>query len=229
MTEQPELHIDASWKGVVKWGGVSLFASAICLVIFILSVFVLQQKLPLPAKEVLEDPVAPTNLFLLAALGELLLMPGGLALYFSLKDIRKTNVFIAAGLWLTAVPMFLASRGLILSLSPLSGKYLGAADETMKAAYLASAELAIETQNIYAMMGLMLLCVASIIIGLVMLKGIFGKRFGYLVITAGALTLFSPFGVIMQIPIVIPFIGLALTAVWQLIGGAKLYRLGRDA
>jgi len=86
-------------------------------------------------------------------------------------------------------------------------------NETMKAAYLAAAELTLETQNIYAIMALMLLCVASIIIGLVMLKGGFGKRIGYLVIVAGILTLFTPFAVILGVPTAIPFIGLVLTAV----------------
>ena len=65
-------------------------------------------------------------------------------------------------------------------------------------------------------------------IGLVMLEGVFGKRIGYVVILAGILTLFSPFGVILGIPIIIPFIGLILTAVWQLVVGAKLYKLGKD-
>jgi hypothetical protein len=98
----------------------------------------------------------------------------------------------------------------------------------MKAAYLASAELAIEIQNIYATMGLTLvLCVASIIISLVMLKGVFDK-IGYLVIAAAILTLFSPFGVILNVPIVLAFIGLALTAVWQLVVDAKLYKLDKE-
>jgi len=172
--------------------------------------------------------VAPTALFLLAAVGELLLLPGVLALYFSLKDVKKTPMFVATGLLAVAVPMFLASRGLIISLSQISGRYMDTTNETMKAAYLASAELAIETANIYAIMALSLLCVASIIIGIVLLKGVFGKRIGYLVIVAGILTLFSPFGVILGVPIIIPFIGLVLTAVWQIVVGAKLYKLGKD-
>jgi hypothetical protein len=78
-------------------------------------------------------------------------------------------------------------------------------------------------------MALVLLCVASIIIGLVMLKGLFSKRIGYLVIVAGIWTLFTPFGVILlEIPIIIPLTGLILTAIWQLVVGAKLYRLGKD-
>ncbi|MFC1937754.1 hypothetical protein ACFLWY_04290, partial [Chloroflexota bacterium] len=217
-----------SWKGVIKWGGLSLFAAAFILVIFVLLVFITQQTLPVPAGEILEDPTGPTLLFLLAAIGELLLLPGGLALYFSLKDVKKTPMFIATGFWVVGVPMFLASRGLIISLTQLSGRYINTTSETMQAAYMASAELALEIQNIYATMGVTLvLCIAPIIIGIVMLKGGFGK-IGYLVIAAGILTLFTPFGVILSVPIILPFIGLALTAVWQLVVGMKLYKLGKD-
>jgi hypothetical protein len=228
MTEDKGVNIDPSWKGVIKWGGLSLFAAGGILVLFVLSVLILQQTLPLPPQEVLENPVPPSMLFLLAALGELLLLPGFLALYFALKDVKKAPMLIATVLLSVAVPMFLASRGLIISLSQISGRYMDTTNETMKAAYLASAELAIETQNIYATMALTLLCVASIIVGLVMLKGDLGKRIGYLVIVAGILTLSSPFGVILGVPIIIPFIGLVLTAVWQLVVGAKLYKLGND-
>ena len=228
MTEDKGFNIDPSWKGVIKWGGLSLFVAGAILVIFVLSVFISQQTLPLPPEEVLEDPVVPTTLFILAAIGELLLMPGGLGIYFALKDVEKTAMFIATALWLVAPLMFLVSRGIIISLSQISDSYINTTNEATKAAYLASAELAIETQNIYAIMALICLNVASIIIGLVMLKGDFGKRIGYLVIVAGILTLFTPFGVIVGIPIIIPFIGLVLTAVWQVVVGVKLYKLGKD-
>lgn len=228
MTEDKGFNVDPSWKGVIKWGGLSLFAAGAILVIFVLSVFISQQTLPLPPEEVLEDPVVPTTIFILAAIGELLLMPGGLGIYFALKDVEKTTIFIGTALWLVAPLMFLASRGIIISLSQISDSYINTTNEAMKAAYLASAELAIETQNIYAIMALICLNIASIIIGLVMLKGDFGKRIGYLVIVAGILTLFTPFGVILGIPIIIPFIGLVLTAVWQVVVGAKLYQLGKD-
>ncbi|MFC1987091.1 hypothetical protein ACFLVH_00865 [Chloroflexota bacterium] len=227
MAKGKEFNIDPSWKGVIKWGGLSLFTAAFILVIFVLWVFITQQTLPVPAEEILEDPTGPTLLFLLAAIGELLLLPGGLALYFSLKDVKKTPMFIATALWVVGVPMFLASRGLILALSQISGRYINTTSETLQAAYMASAELALEIQNIYATMGVTLvLCVAPIIIGIVMLKGGFGK-IGYLVIAAGILTLFTPFGVILSVPIILPFIGLALTAIWQLVVGIKLYKLGK--
>ena len=215
MTKEKGFSIDPSWKGVIKWGGLSLFAAAAILVIFILSALIMQQFLSVSAEEILEDPLGPTLLFLLAVIGELLLLPGGLALYFALKDVKKNPMLIATGLWLLAVPIFLASRGLIISLSQISGRYMETTSETMKAGHLASAELAMEKQGIYAYMGLFLLGVASIIIGVVMLKGVFGK-IGYLVLAAGILTLFPP-----------P--ALALMAVWQLVVGAKLYKLGKTA
>jgi len=228
MAKEKEFKIDPSWKGVIKWGGLSLFAGAIIAVIFILSVFITKQTIPVPAVEILEDPTGPTLLFLLAAIGELLLLPGGLALYFSLKDVKKTPMFIATGFWVVGVPMFIASRGIIISLAQLSGRYINTTSETMQAAYLASAELALEIQNIYSMTGVILiLCVASIIIGIVMLKGVFGKRIGYLVIAAGILSLFTPLAVFLSVPTVLLFPGIALSAIWQLVVGVKLYKLGK--
>ncbi|MCK4790967.1 MAG: hypothetical protein KAV87_44950 [Desulfobacteraceae bacterium] len=226
MTEEKAFNVDPSWKGVIKWGGLSLFVAGFMIVPFVLWVLISQQTLPLPAEEFLEDPVGPTAFFLLPTIGELLLLPGFMALYFSLKDVKKAPMLIATGLLAVAVPMFLTSRGLIIALSQISNRYLDTTSEVMKAAYLASAELAIETQNIYAAMGLILLSVASIIVGRVMLKGVFGKRIGYVAIAAGILSISSPFAVMMGVPLIIPFIGLILMAYWQIVVGVKLYKLG---
>jgi hypothetical protein len=226
MTDEKRITVDPSWKGVYKAGGISLFVAGVIPFLFLLGVIILQQTIPIPAQETLEDPTAPTYLFLLAALGEFLLMPAGLGLYLSLKGVKKTNMLIGTALWILATPMFLVSRGLIIPISQISGRYLDTTNEMMKAAYLASAELAIETQSIFAYMGLILLSVASIIIGSVMLKGVYGKVTGSLVIAAGILTFFTPFGVLFEIPFIISFTGVVLSAIWQIVVGVKLYRLG---
>ena len=217
---------DPSWKGVYKVGGISLFVAAAIPFIFLFFVILLGQTIPVPAQKALEDPSAPTYLYLLATLGELLLMPAGLGLYLSLKDVKRTHMMIATSLWVLAVPMFLAARGLLIALSQISGRYLETTNEMMKAAYLGSAELAIEVQSIYSYMALILLSVASIIIGSVMLKGVYGKVTGYMVIAAGILTLFTPLGVIIEVPFIILFSGVILSALWQVIAGIKLYKLG---
>jgi hypothetical protein len=223
------IDLDPSWRGVVKWGGLCLIVAAAIALLFFILVSAIEQTLPTPAEEALEDPLGPSALFTLAVIGEVLLLPSGIALYFSLKGVKKTPMFIATALWVLCVPMFIASRGQILAISQISSRYLDTTNEAMRTSYLASAELALEIQNLYAMMGLILLSVASIIIGIVMLKGkeVFGKMIGYVVIGAGAFTLFGAASVIVEeVPIIFPIIGVILPAVWQIIVGAKLYKLG---
>jgi hypothetical protein len=226
MTKE-ELNVDPSWKGAYKAGGFCLFAAGAIVAAFVLLVLISQQTLPVPAKEMLESPQFPALLFCMTAIGELLLLPGAMGLYVALKGVKQNAMLMATGFLAVAVPMFLASRGAIISLSQISDRYLQTTDVTMKSSYLATAELALETQNIYSAMAVILLCVWSIIVGVVMLKGPLGKYIGYVVIAAGVFTLFTPFGVIfMDVPIILPFIGLVLSGVWQLIVGVKLYRLG---
>ena len=218
--------IDSSWKGVIKSGGLSLSVGGSIVIIFILSVFIFQVPLPLTAEAVLDNPLPPVLLFCMAAFGEFLLMPGVLALYFSLKDADKNYVFVGTAVWLFAIPMFLVSRGQIISLVTISGAY-AAGDATVKAVYLAVAHLAIEVANVYSVMALDLLGVGAIIIGLVMLKGVFSKRTAYLVMLSGALMVMGTFGVLLDFLTIGTLFGLILAGVWQIAVGLKLYRLGK--
>jgi hypothetical protein len=218
--------VDQSWKRVYKLGGFSLFAGGAILVIFLLSVFIFRVALPLTPQAVLENPMPPITLYLLAALGELLLLPAALGLYLSLKDVNKNYMLIAAASWSVAVTMYLVSRGQIISLLPISGRYAAATSESMRAAYLVSADQAIEGANIYGNIALMLHQVGSIIMGLVMLKGVYGRRTGYLVTVVGTMTFIGTFGVVLRPLSFLTLFGLMLTAVWQIVVGVKLYKLG---
>jgi len=223
-------YVDPSWRGVVRWGGLCLLVSGVIALLFFVLVVATQQTLPVPAAEALEDPSRPNALFTLAVIGEVLLLPSGLALYFALQGVRRPPMFMATALWVLCVPMFLASRGQIIAISQISGRYLGTADQTMRAAYLASAELALEIQDLYAMMGLILLSAASIIVGTVMLKGreVFGGQVGYVVVGAAVLTFFGAITRIMEVPIIVPVLGVILTATWQSYVGFRLFRLGQE-
>ena len=226
MTEEKGFNIDPSWRGVYKASGLSLFAGGAIIVVFLLSVFIMQVPLPDTPQVFLENPMPPVILYSLAALGEFLLMPGVLGLYLSLKDVKKTHMLIGTAVWLAAIPMFLVSRGQIISLLPISASYTATTSEIMKAAYVASVELAIDAANIYVAMALALLGVGFVIIGRVMLKGVFGKGTGYLVIVAGILILLGTCGVVLEVLAILTLFGLVLTAVWQMVVGAKLYKLG---
>ena len=220
------MSVDPSWKGAYKAGGFSLFAAGFVLFVFFIALLVLQVSPTLTPEMVLDDPVPPVSLYALAAFGELLLMPGVLGLYYSLKNVKKTHMLMATALWLVAVISFLISRSQIISLGPISDSYQATTSETMRAAYLVSAEHAIELGNVFADMALMFLGASSIIIGLAMLKGVFSKGVSYLVIISGTLTLLGTFGVLLEpLKILAPF-GLILGAVWQVIVGVKLYKLG---
>ena len=180
--------VDRSWKGVYKSGGFSLCAGGAILAIFILSVFIFQVALPLTPQAVLENPKPPVTLYLLAALGEVLLLPAALGLFLSLKDVNKNYMLIAAASWSIAVAIYLVSRGQILSLLPASSGYADATSEPIKAAYLVSVAQVIEVANIYGNIALMLHQFGAIITGLVMKKGVYGRRTGYLVTIAGTMT-----------------------------------------
>jgi hypothetical protein len=226
MAKENRFDLDPSWSGVYKASGLSLFAGGAIIVVFLLSGFIMQVPLPLTPQAVLENPMPPVILYGLAALGEFLLMPGVLGLYLLLKDVKKTHMLIGTAVWLAAIPMFLVSRGQIISLLPISASYTATTSEIMKAAYVASVELAIDAANVYVAMALALLGVGSVIIGLVMLKGVFGKGTGYLVIVAGILILLGTCGVLLKPLTILTLLGLVLTAVWQMVVGAKLYKLG---
>jgi len=228
MTIEKRVNIDPSWKGVVKWGGLSLFIAGVIVIVFVISVGVFQVTLPLDVEEVLEDPFVPTSLFVMTLVGELLLFPGFLALYFTLWADDGAKMFMATAVATFSVVMFLVSRGLIISLSQVSGRYLATTDPTMKAAYLASAEMAERTQNVYSTIALIFLSLASILVGLVMLKGkIFSKPMSYIVILAGVFSIFTPFAVNLGIPLVISLIGLILMLIWQVLVGIRLFKLGQ--
>ena len=217
--------IDQSWKRVYKSGGFSLLAGGIILIVFLLSVFIFRVDLPLTPQAVLENPLPPVTLYLAAALGEFLLIPAALGLYFSLKDINKNRMLIAVSSWFVAVALYLVSRGQIISLLPLSRSYMPVSSDFTRAAYLVSADHTLKVANIYGNMALMLHQVGAIITGLVMLKGVYGRRIGYLVTVAGTMTFIGTFGIVLRPLSLFTLFGLMLTGVWQILVGIRLYKL----
>ncbi|MFX1518522.1 MAG: hypothetical protein ACFFCD_01155 [Promethearchaeota archaeon] len=65
------MSIDPSWKGVYKASGLSLFVSAVIVIIFIISVFAGLISLPLDPQTVLDNPVPTVTLFILPGIWQL--------------------------------------------------------------------------------------------------------------------------------------------------------------
>ncbi|MHA1964049.1 MAG: hypothetical protein ACW97G_05635 [Candidatus Thorarchaeota archaeon] len=217
---------NTSWNGMIKTGGLSLLAGGIILFLFIVSIFVFQVQLPLTPQGFLDNPLPPALLFSMAALGEFLLLPGVLGIYFVLKDKSKSLLLLGTVVWISAIPMFLVSRGLVMSLVTIAGNYAASADATLRTAYFVAVQLALDTSGVFATIALDLLGVGGIILGFVMLKGVFSRSTAYLVILAGALTVMGTFGVIFEPLTIGTLFGLILNGVWQVIIGVKLLRLG---
>jgi hypothetical protein len=79
---------------------------------------------------------------------------------------------------------------------------------------LVSADLALEVANIYGNMALMLHQAGAIIMGLTMLKGVYGKRTGILVTAAGTMAFIGTFGIVLRPLALFTLFGLILTGVW---------------
>lgn len=220
------MELDQSWKGAFKAGGISLVAAGVVLFLFFVALMILQTSPTLTPEMVLDNPLPPVSLYTLAVFGELLLLPGGLGLYIALKHIKKGTMLMGTALWLVAVLSFLVSRTQIIALQSLSGSYQAATSQAMQAAYIVSAEHSIGLSNTSSNIALLLLGIASIIIGSVMLKGFFGKGVSYLAIISGTLTLLGALGILFEPITILVLFGLTLGAVWQMIAGVKLYKLG---
>lgn len=221
---QKPIVLDLSWDLVYKTGGLSLIGGGAVLIIFLISIFVFRISLPLEPQAVLENPVAPVALYLLAAFGESLLMPGALAAFLAFRGINKNRALLGATLWLMASLMFLVSRGQIISLYLMSSKYLAATSVTLQTAYLVSADSVIEVANMYGNMSLVLFQSGSILIGSIV-KKVFSKRTGNLVMISASMTIIGTLGVLFMPLAFFTLFGLIMTAVWQILVGRRLLKL----
>lgn len=111
------------------------------------------------------------------------------------------------------------------ALITLSGNYAAATNEAQRATYVAAADypaavLASRLETVYA---IVVLSFGILIIGLVMLKGDFGKSAAYLALATGILGIASMAGWSVTV-----IMNAVLATVWVLFVGYRLYRLGQD-
>lgn len=218
--------VDTGWKPIVRWGGLCLFIAGLICLLYIISQVALGVTIPLDAEEILEDPLAPTSLFMMAIFGEFMLFPGFLALFFAFRKFDREKMLVATALGGFSVAMFMVSRSLIISLSLVSDNYHDAATESLQAAYLASAEMSLWTQHVLSTLALIFLSIASIVAGVVMVRsGVLGRWIGYVAIVSGICTVLTPFQALGGM-IAVAFLGLVLMLIWQFTVGIKLFRLG---
>jgi len=168
----------------------------------------------------------------LSVLTDLLFVPVALSLYLALNGIHKSAMLIAtAFVGLFSVLDLAVTWPNFASLITLSGNYATATAGPQRAAYVAAATYAsaVLESSVEAVYSILVLSLGILMIGLVMLKGMFRKSTAYVGVVTGLLGIVSvagPFFVgALSVTIIITSI---LTTVWVLLVGYRLYRLGQQ-
>ncbi len=168
----------------------------------------------------------------LSVLTDFLFVPIALALYVALKGINRNAMLLAvACVGLFVVLDLAVTWTSYAALISLSGNYAAATSDAQRTIFVAAARYpaAILESPLLGIYAIVTLAVGMLIIGLVMLKGIFSKSTAYLALVSGILAIVSVAG-----PFFVSSLGLAiiissvLTTVWSFSAGYRLYRLSQQ-
>jgi hypothetical protein len=168
----------------------------------------------------------------LSVLTDVLYIPVALALYLALKGISRNVMLVATAFVGLFVVLDLAvTWPNYASLITLSGNFAAATGDIQRAAYVAAANYAstVLASNLEAVYSIGFLSVGMLLIGVVMLKGVFGKTTAYLGMVTGILGIVAvagpPFVSALRLTVIIASV---LTTVWVLLVGYRLFGLGRQ-
>ena len=165
----------------------------------------------------------------ISVLTDLLFIPLALSLYLALKGLNRNAMLMAVALMTLFVVLDLAvtwtNYGALLT---LSSRYAGATT-SQRATYVAAAgySSSVLSSGVAAVYTIMVPSLAILIVGLVMLKGVFHKGVAYLAVVTGAAGTLSVVGSFLTTAFnVAVVLTSALTTIWILAVGIRLFRLG---
>jgi hypothetical protein len=166
----------------------------------------------------------------LSVVTDVLFIPVALSLYLALKGVNRSAMLVATALVGLFVVLDLAvTWPNYASLIALSGSYAAAANDAKRAVYVAAANYAsaVLESSLEAVYSILVLSVGILLIGLVMRKGIFGKATAYLGVITGILGIVAGVGPFFVSTLSVTIIiASALTTIWVLVVGFRLYGLG---
>jgi hypothetical protein len=162
----------------------------------------------------------------LSVLTDFLFAPVALSLYLALKEVNRNLMLVATAFVGLFIILDLAvTWPNYASLITLSSNYAAATNDTQRAAFVAAANYASAvlpySQTVYS---ILVISFGILLVGLVMLKGIFRKSSAYLGLVTGILGIISVISA-LNVTIIITSI---LTIAWVCLVGYRLYRLGRE-
>jgi len=175
-------HVDPSWKGVYRAGGVCLLVVGLTyLAQVVLGALV---SAPLDNQQFLQSLTNHAGIaratYGLFSVADFLLIPAVLALYLSLKGVGKNLMLVGTGLMAVfiVVDLTLTDAG-TLAIVTLTQHAATAASAAQRAAYLAAAHYGLATVPLANTYSFVIPSAGILLISMVMLKGVFSKWTAY--------------------------------------------------
>ncbi|NPV91032.1 MAG: DUF4386 family protein [Firmicutes bacterium] len=222
---------DLNKSGLYRAGGVSALVLGISYII-ITVLYVIGGALPGGVEEWLRHLAGHTDewwsILGLSVLTDVLFLPVGWSIYTALKELDKNAAFAGVSFLVLFVVLDMAvTWPNYAALIDLGRKYAAAVDDSQRLALVAAATEVLSSK-LFGIYTILMPSLGILIIGTVMLKGIFGKAAGFLGIVTGIIGIVSAVG-----PFFVSFLGMAvvitsvLTLTWLLLVGCKLIQLSR--
>jgi hypothetical protein len=235
MDEKTQYTVDPRWKGMYRLGAISAIAVSIGYVV-IIALFMLVYPFPDEAQAMLEYLNGKTSVWWaiigVSVVTDFLYVFIAFSLYQALKGIARNTMVVATGfMWLFVILELAIGWTNFAVLITLSDSYAAATTDVQRAAYVASASYATTVLNstMSEVYSILVPALGTLLIGLVMRKGLFNKGTAYLGVVAGVLGIVAVVGPLFTSALN-PTIVLTslLTSVWFLLVGFRLYRLGQQ-
>lgn len=227
----PEIE-DSSWKSLYKVGGIAALA-VVAIAVIQAPIFIL---FPQPTTVIGHFTQFQSNkllglvdLDLILILAEACNVPILFALYAALRRFNPALLTIALTLGLGGIAFFFAVNP-TFSMLYLSDQYAAAATDVQRAAFLAAGEALVANYNGTAF-GLFFILsgVADLIIAAVMLRsGVFNKATAFTGMAVGAMLLVPPLPVLGMIALVLSYIVILPSMIWNILVAIRLFQLGRS-
>jgi hypothetical protein len=224
-------HVDPSWKGVYRVGGVCLFLFGLIYLTNVILGILLGPGASDSVqylRSLADHPSLARVSYGLYSLADFLFVPAILALYLALKHIAKNTMLLATALMAVFIVVDLAiTEANSLTIVTLTQHAATATSETQRAAYMAAANYALATLPLATFYSWVVSSVGVLIISIVMLKGVFRKLNAYLGIAVGIVATVAGFYVFLPALAVLALPSLVAFSLWCLLAGGRLYRLGK--
>lgn len=226
--------VDPDVKWLYRVGGTSGLVFGIGYII-IIALFVPMGAPPSGAEARLTYVAGNTTLWWailgISVLTDFLLVPVALSLYLALKAINRNAMMLATACVGLFVVLDLAITWTnYAALIAISGNYAAASIDAQRAVFITAAQYpsAVLDSNLLFVYNTLTLSVGILLISLVMLKGIFSKNMAYLGLATGILGIAAVAGSIFVSTSSVTIIVSALTTLWVLFVGYRLYKLGQQ-